>query len=358
MEEQISDMTATIIMIIILVVPSLIVASYFIYEYFYYKSEEFLELKKRVDKYIKDCNDLNEHIEELKNTFVDFRQIDYGNAENVDYSNYNYKRKELQKYTNSKYVYNCSLVVCRNAQQQPFKYLCKYFNIKQDESSLNEFEDVLNNFSAVENGKELLKNQKNKILDGIWKEVPWLIKTFRKEKFAEKLGFQKIDFSTLYFPTYIFNYISSGGNSSMHTDITLDIDNLNRFVIYLGELVKFRKSVAGQRALMTSALREKIKKRDKYTCKKCHNSTDKEPNLLLEIDHIKPLSKGGITSEENLQTLCWRCNRTKGSKYEEKNVEVKDDKKKCSECGTVIEENTKFCTKCGNRLDEELEVLE
>lgn len=45
-------------------------------------------------------------------------------------------------------------------------------------------------------------------------------------------------------------------------------------------------------------------------------STADEKNLLLEIDHIKPLSKGGITAEDNLQTLCWKCNRTKGAKIE------------------------------------------
>ncbi len=65
---------------------------------------------------------------------------------------------------------------------------------------------------------------------------------------------------------------------------------------------------------MTSWLRDKIKKRDCFTCKICGISTNDEKNLLLEIDHIIPLSKGGITSEENLQTLCWRCNRSKGSK--------------------------------------------
>lgn len=91
---------------------------------------------------------------------------------------------------------------------------------------------------------------------------------------------------------------------------------MNKFVVYLNDLVKFKKSVLGQRALMTSNLREKIKTRDNHTCKKCGLSTKVEKNLLLEIDHIMPLSKGGITSEDNLQTLCWRCNRTKGSKIE------------------------------------------
>lgn len=294
----------------------IVIITYFIYEYKYYKSEEFSKIKEKIQNYINECNDMNDHIEDLKNTYAEFKQTDYGTATNIDYSNYNYKRKELKKYVNSKYVYNCSITVCRNAQQQPFKYLCKYFNIKTDEESLNQFEEVLNNFSAVEQGKQLLNNKKKIVLDSVWNEVPWIIKTFSKSNFERKLGFKRIDFSQLYFPTYTFNYISSGGNSSMHTDITLNIDNLNKFVVYLSELVKFRKSVAGQRALMTSALREKIKKRDNYTCQHCKNSTEKEPNLLLEIDHKIPLSKGGITSEDNLQTLCWKCNRSKGSKIE------------------------------------------
>ena len=147
--------------------------------------------------------------------------------------------------------------------------------------------------------------------------MPFLIKTFSKKKFERKLGFQEIDLSNIYFPKFVFSYISSGGNSSMYTEITLDIENLNKFIIYLSEIIKFKKSIIGQRTLMTSKLREKIKKRDNYTCQICGNSIFKEKNLLLEIDHIKPLSKGGITSEENLQTLCWKCNRTKGTKYEE-----------------------------------------
>lgn len=103
----------------------------------------------------------------------------------------------------------------------------------------------------------------------------------------------------------------------MRCDIVFDINNLNKFIEYLSELVKFRKSIAGQRALMTTKLREKIKQRDNYTCCKCGNSIEKEPNLLLEIDHIIPIAKNGMTTEENLQTLCWKCNRSKGSKIDE-----------------------------------------
>jgi hypothetical protein len=99
----------------------------------------------------------------------------------------------------------------------------------------------------------------------------------------------------------------------MKVDIKLDIGNLDRLASYLNDLIKFRKSIAGQRALMTSDLREKMKIRDNYTCQICGLSTSQEPNLLLEIDHKIPLSKGGITTESNLQTLCWRCNRKKGA---------------------------------------------
>ena len=70
----------------------------------------------------------------------------------------------------------------------------------------------------------------------------------------------------LYFPKYTFRYISSGGNSGMQCDITLDINNLDRFIDYLSSIIKFRKSAAGQRALMTSALREKIKNRGCTCC--------------------------------------------------------------------------------------------
>lgn len=130
----------------------------------------------------------------------------------------------------------------------------------------------------------------------------------------KNLGFKPIDMSTAYFPKYIFEYVSSGGNASTQCEVVMNIENLNKFIQFLSEKIKFSKSVAGQRALMTSKLRQHIKERDKFTCKQCGISVAQEPHLLLEIDHIIPVSKGGLTVEDNLQTLCWRCNRSKGSK--------------------------------------------
>lgn len=108
--------------------------------------------------------------------------------------------------------------------------------------------------------------------------------------------------------------MSAGGNASTQTTVILDIPNLNNMVEYLNGRIKWRKSVAGQRALMTSALRKSILERDDYTCQQCGVSVQNEPHLLLEVDHIIPVTRGGLTTEDNLQTLCWRCNRRKGAK--------------------------------------------
>ena len=68
-----------------------------------------------------------------------------------------------------------------------------------------------------------------------------------------------------------------------------------------------------ERSKMTKELRKEVLKRDGYKCRKCGVSIKDEPHLLLEIDHIKPISKGGKTVKRNLQTLCWKCNRRKNT---------------------------------------------
>ena len=93
-----------------------------------------------------------------------------------------------------------------------------------------------------------------------------------------------------------------------------DVPTLEKFVYYIASVIEKRKSIVYQRQLMTNNLREQIKRRDEYKCICCGASLKDEPHLLLEIDHIIPVSKGGKTVPENLQTLCWRCNRSKSNK--------------------------------------------
>lgn len=287
-----------------------------VYESAYFKSEKFLSIKSRIQSYIDDCNELNRHIEELKDTPLEINRLNLGTAEYQDNSKWKSKKSSQNK-SNIKYapnVYNCSLAVVSGARNKPFDYVCKYFGVKADEQTLEKFETMLNNFEAAEEGKISLSAERERILSDIQGEVPALIKKFCGKRIEEELGFEEIDFSTAYYPRYEFRYISPGGNKDDSYPVIMDIEQLNNFVSYLSAKIKFKKSVAGQRALMTSKLRQKIKERDGFACKQCGASVSKEPHLLLEIDHIVPVSKGGLTTEDNLQTLCWRCNRTKGAK--------------------------------------------
>ncbi len=292
----------------------LVMIGFIIYCNLYFKGEKFKSIKQNISSYIADCNELNSHIEELRSTYADTKKTDYGEASFQNISRYNYNKKGIQ---NAKYepnVYDCSRTVCDNARKQPFKYICKYFNINATEESLEQFENVLNNFISAEEGKIFSINKKNKIMNSISKDINWLVKRLYKKRLEKELGFSEFRFNEIYFPIFSFRYISAGGNSGTKFDIVMDISMLERFINYLADLVKFKKSVEGQRRLMTPKLRKYIIERDFNTCQKCSNSTANEPNLLLEVDHKVPVSKGGITTEDNLQTLCWKCNRHKGAK--------------------------------------------
>ena len=83
---------------------------------------------------------------------------------------------------------------------------------------------------------------------------------------------------------------------------------------YISKEIERKKSAKVQRSIMTKQLREYIKERDNYTCLNCGVSTKDQDLLLLEVDHIIPVSKGGLSTVENLQTLCWKCNRFKSNK--------------------------------------------
>jgi len=291
-----------------------LIIAYIAYIEIYFKSNRFNQIKKSISEHINNCNELNHYIEELKDSYVNIKSYNYGKGEITDYSIYNFKRPEWRHIIQSNQIHNCSASVCKNAIDQPIKYLCKYFNIESNEEELSKFEKVLNDFISVEQGKALVKKEKESIISSISESIPYIIKQFNEEKLTRKLGFETVNISDTYFPTFTFQYVSAGGYSSSKCVIKLDLTNLNKLITYLNEKIKWGKSILGQRALMTSTLRDEIKKRDNYKCRLCGICIEDEPNILLEIDHIIPLSKGGMTTYDNLQTLCWKCNRAKGAK--------------------------------------------
>lgn len=66
-----------------------------------------------------------------------------------------------------------------------------------------------------------------------------------------------------------------------------------------------------QRKTFTKSLRFEIFKRDSFTCQYCGQ---KSPDVLLEIDHIEPVSKGGTNDILNLLTSCKACNSGKSDR--------------------------------------------
>lgn len=57
------------------------------------------------------------------------------------------------------------------------------------------------------------------------------------------------------------------------------------------------------------AARIYVKRRDRYTCARCHRRFRSKE---LEVDHIVEIARGGASLEyANLQTLCTQCHRAK-----------------------------------------------
>lgn len=67
-----------------------------------------------------------------------------------------------------------------------------------------------------------------------------------------------------------------------------------------------------ERSKMSESLRYDVFKRDNFKCSICGLSA--KDGVKLQVDHIIPISKGGKTEIENLQTLCSRCNIGKSNK--------------------------------------------
>ncbi len=65
-----------------------------------------------------------------------------------------------------------------------------------------------------------------------------------------------------------------------------------------------------KRAAISAKLRFEILKRDSNTCVYCGR---KSPDVVLHVDHVVPVARGGTNTLSNLVTACEDCNRGKGA---------------------------------------------
>lgn len=61
---------------------------------------------------------------------------------------------------------------------------------------------------------------------------------------------------------------------------------------------------------VTKKTRFEVFKRDMFVCQYCGNTP---PSVILEVDHITPVSKEGSDNVDNLITACFDCNRGKAA---------------------------------------------
>jgi hypothetical protein len=282
----------------------------------YFASEDFQHHKAELVAVVDEFNDMSEYVNDIRRsgTFNIGRSTSGSNAGLASFdntSNYAYKRDRNVADYSSKNVHNGGLQLVRNAKADPIKYLMKYFDVSATEEKLTDVESLGESISRMENAIQNLNGRERSISQAI-SPPPFILKHYLK-RFREEIGIKLPSVSVPY-PVYKFQYVSAGGNSSQVTTVTLNSPTIDALINTLSEKIKFKKSAAGQRSLMTARFREQIKIRDNYACKLCEVSTRDEEHLLLEIDHITPVSKGGQSVESNLQTLCWKCNRTKSNK--------------------------------------------
>jgi 5-methylcytosine-specific restriction endonuclease McrA len=310
----------------------------------YFVSEVFLAHKDAIASFVAEHNELADYISEIRNR-GSFRlgasstggQAHLSSFENT--SQWNYRRDRNVANYQAPNVHNCSLQVVRNASADPIKYLMKYFNVKPDEAHLAEVESLGQDVVRLEDAIKNLSQREASITKSV--NPPSFILHYYADEFMRHVGVELSPIRVPY-PEYSFEYVSAGGNSSQKAPITLNTPTIDALIESLSQKIRWRKSAAGQRALMTSTLRNSIKARDNHTCRCCSVSLRAEPHLLLEVDHVIPVSKGGLSTPDNLQTLCWRCNRTKSNKVASANPAAADASG--TESPTVVQ-----CFKCAHK---------
>ena len=278
----------------------------------YYRSSDFERIKKTCDSLMESQRDFNNYINDKARSISKLFGTRIVRNETVVEDEFNYIRP--YKKTITPFTAEVSAQVFASAENSPTEYIVKYFYPNKDlyPEQIQKLQLLIEELETLKDAKRIIENYK-KDYQQYLSDVPSFIMENDEDGFYSHLGFADVSESALTVE-YKFSYTSGGGMAQRSFSIPMTEETIIDLINILQNKLTMVAFTKEQRNLMTSKLRQHIKERDNYTCRICGNSTFSEPNLLLEIDHIIPVAKGGATIEENLQTLCWKCNRSKSSK--------------------------------------------
>ena len=278
----------------------------------YYQSDDFIKIKQTCEALMSSQRDFNEYIKEKVQSISLLFGTRVVRNETVNDDEYNYVRQ--YKKTITPFTAEVSAQVFASAENNPLEYVVKYFypNKKSYPEQIKKLYHLVEELETLRDAKQIIENYKKEYQQYLG-DVPRFIMQNDESGFYSRLGFADISEDVLTVE-YKFSYTSGGGLAQRSFTVPMTEDTIAELIKTLESKLTASAFAKEQRNLMTKKLREYIKTRDHFSCCNCGNSTQSEPNLLLEIDHIIPVSKGGYTVESNLQTLCWRCNRSKSDK--------------------------------------------
>ena len=280
----------------------------------YYDSPAFLKIKETCEVLMNTQREFNEYITEKVDSISRLFGTRVIRNETIHEDEYQYIRP--YKKTITPFTAEVSATVFASAENSPIEYIIKNFypNKNLYPEQIQKLQLLVEELATLKEAKHIIDNYKKEYQQYI-SDVPDFVMMEDEAGFYSRLGFANIDEGALTVE-YTFSYTSGGGMAQRKFTVPMTEETIVELIEELENKLTLSAFTKEQRALMTNRLREAIKKRDNFTCCSCGNSTYKEPNLLLEIDHIVPVSKGGCTVEENLQTLCWKCNRAKSNKIQ------------------------------------------
>ena len=278
----------------------------------YYESPGFFKIKETCEVLMSTQREFNEYINEKVQSISQLFGTRVVRNETINEDEYNYIRPYRKTIT--PFTAEVSATVFASAENNPLEYVVKNFypNKKMYPEQIQKLQLLVEELETLREAKQIIDNYKKEYQQYLG-DVPDYIMSEDETGFYSRLGFANIDESVLTVE-YRFVYTSGGGMAQRSFTVPMTEETIVELIKALESKLTATAFAKEQRTLMTKKLREFIKNRDNFTCCSCGNSTHVEPNLLLEIDHIIPVAKGGYTVEDNLQTLCWKCNRSKSDK--------------------------------------------